>query len=162
MVLGCARGATLRLYAFRQAGGPCLVVDGLPGGPRACGRAPGERVPAAAGAIGGPAIVRRSPDAELELYGETSAAVRRVVLRYRLPAGRRGRRRATLIRADDAVALRAARIREPFGYFAGSVPPRARDVMAVALDASGEELGRLAFDRIARDMHPTVFIAGER
>ena len=47
-------------------------------------------------------------------------------------------------------------------YFAGSAPLRARDVMAVALGASGEELGRLGFDRIARDMHPTVFIAGER
>jgi hypothetical protein len=164
-VLGCGRtpaGTTVQLYSFRDAGGPCLNIAGLPGGTRACGRAPNERVPAAREAIGGGAIVRRPAGVELELYGETAANVRRVLLRYRLPQGRPGQRPATLIPVRDRAALRAARIRKPFGYFVGAVPPRAGQVSAVALDTSGKVLGQLGFDRLARDMHPTVFIAVEQ
>src|SRR5688572_4179697 len=54
-----AAGRELRLYSFQDAGGPCVVLAGLPGGTRGCGRAPSERVPASSAAIGGPAIVRR-------------------------------------------------------------------------------------------------------
>jgi hypothetical protein len=164
VLLGCARtpaGTMVRLYAIRQGGGPCLVIDGLPGGARGCGRAPSERVPPRTGAIADGAIVRRTPRAKLELYGETAATVRRVVLRYRVRGGRPRERPATLIRAEHSGSLRAARIREPFGYFLGAVPPRARKVFAVALDEAGEELGRLGFDRLARSMSPTAFIAAE-
>jgi hypothetical protein len=163
IVLGCTRtraGRVVTLYAFRQAEGPCLVIAGLPGGPRACGRAPSERVPATDAALGGPVVARRSPVARLEVYGETAPEVRVVVVRYRLPVGRSGEREATLIRAEDPTALRAARVPEPFGYFTGAVPAPASRVTAVALDASGEAIGRLGFDQVA-DLHPTVFIAVE-
>jgi hypothetical protein len=149
----------LQLFSFHDAGGPCLNIAGLPGGTRACGRAPSERLPPVPAAIGGGAIVRRSAGAALELYGETAPDVRRVVLRYRLPRIGPGETTATLIRVRDRAALRAAGIRAPFGYFVGVVRPRARRVSAVALDASGEPLGRLGFDRLIRSMHPTVFIA---
>jgi hypothetical protein len=164
ILLGSARtpsGTVIQLYSFRDGGGPCLNIAGLPGGTRACGRAPSERVPPVLEAIGGGAIVRRSAHAPLELYGETLHDVHRVVLRYRLPHGRPGRRSATLIRADDRDALRSAGIREPFGYFVGAVPPRARRVTAVALDRSARELGKIGFDRLARSMPPTVFISVE-
>jgi len=162
VVLGRAvtpAGTAIELYSFRDAAGPCLNLAGLPGGTRACGRAPSERVPPARRALGGGAIVRRSAGAPLELYGEARSNVRRVVLRYRLPQGGPGEREAILIRVTDRAALKAARIRRPFGYFVGAVPPRARRVTAVALDGSGDPAGRLGFDRIARSMHPTVFIA---
>lgn len=161
IVLGCGRtqrGTALQLYSFRDAGGPCLNITGLLGGTRACGRAPSERVPPGREAIGGGAIVRRSAAAPLELYGETAPNVRRVILRYQLPGGRPGHKPATLIRVTDRDALRAAGIRRPFGYFVGAVPPRARHVSAVALGSSRAVLGRLGFDRHARNMHPTVFI----
>jgi hypothetical protein len=164
IVLGCAKtpDATLvAVYSFRDAGGPCLNIAGLPGGTRACGRAPSEREPPSRAAIGGAAVVRRSPAAPLELYGETASNVRRVLVRYRL-RGRPGQRRASLILVHDRAALRAARIREPFGYFIGVVPPRAGQVFAVALDRSSHEVGRLGFDRLVREMHPTVFIATEK
>jgi hypothetical protein len=162
ILLGCGRargGTVVKIYSFRDAGGPCIVIEGLPGGARACGRAPSERVPAVRAAIGGPVIVRRSPNAALELYGETAPRTRRVLLRYRLPNGQPGERPALLIRASDPAALRAAGIRQPFGYFIGAVPPHARRVSAVALGRDGQALGRLEFDRLARGMHPTVFIA---
>jgi hypothetical protein len=165
VLLGCARtasGATVALYSWPDGSGPCLTITGLPGGPRQCGRAPSELGPPVTRAISGGVIVRRSPDAKLELYGATAANVRRVVLRYRLRCGAPGRRRATLIRVEDRDALRAAGIRKPFGYFIGAVPPRARHVLAVAVDASKKARGRLEFDRLARQMHPTVFLATGR
>lgn len=164
IVLGCGRsraGSALRLFSIKDEAGPCLGISGLPGGTRMCGRPPSEVVPPARDAIGGGAIVRRSAGAQLELYGETAPNVRRVLARYRLPHGRLGSRRATLIRVSDRAALRAAGIQRPFGYFVGAVPARARHVSAVALDASGKVLGHLGFDRLARDMHPTVFIGLE-
>jgi hypothetical protein len=165
IVLGCGRtraGNVVQLYSFRDAGGPCINIAGLPGGTRACGRAPSERVPPARVAIGGGEIVRRSARAALELYGETAPNVHRVLLRYRLPHGRPRHRPATLISVTDRAALTAAGIRMPFGYFVGGVPPRAREVSAAAHGRSGEVLGRLGFDRLARGMPPTVFIAGRR
>jgi len=165
IVLGCGRtraGTRFQLYSFRDAGGPCLNIVGLPGGTRACGRAPSERVPATTKAIGGGVIVRKSPHARLELYGETASNVRRVLLRYRLSHGRPDHRPATLVRVIDRTALDKARISEPFGYFVGAVPPRAAGVSALALDGAGEPLGRLGFDRLAGGTHPnTVFIASK-
>ncbi len=137
-------------------------LAGLPGGTRGCGRAPSERVPPSSAAIGGPAIVRRFAGAPLELYGETAPEVHRVVLRYRLPRGVSGRRPALLIRVSDRAALAAAGIRQPFGYFAGMVPGKARRVVAEAHGRSGAVLGRFAFDRLAAGMHPTVFIVSPR
>jgi hypothetical protein len=143
--LGTARG--IRLSAVQDDAGPCLLIRGLPGGTRACGRPPGRA------AIRGDAIVRRRAPAPLELYGAASAAVGHVVVRYRLPDGTRGQRRATLIRVDDRAALAKARIGRPFGYFLAAVPRRAGDITAVAPGATFD------FDGIARSMHPTVFIA---
>jgi hypothetical protein len=162
IVLGCARtraGGAVQLYSFQDAGGPCLNIAGLPGGTRACGRAPSERVPPVRVAIGGGAIVRRSAPAPLELYGETAPNVHRVLLGYRLPNGGQRQSPATLIRARDRAALREAGIRRPFGYFVGAVPRRARQISAVARGSAGKVLGRLGFDRLAQSMHPTVFIA---
>ena len=163
IVLGCGRTRdriALQLVSFRDDGGPCLTIAGLPGGTRACGRAPSERVPPARDAIGGGAIVRRSGRAQLELYGETAPGVSRVVMRYRRPDDQSVQRPTTLIRAENRAALRAAGIGEPFGYFVGVVPARARHVTAIAVDRSGEVLGSLGFDRLVRSMHPTVLIAG--
>lgn len=161
-LLGSARtpgGARIQLTAVWDAAGPCLHVDGLPGGPRGCGRAPSERVPPARAAIGGGVFAQRSPHAPLELYGETAPDVQRVVVRYRLHGDRAGARAATLIRASHAGALRRAGIRGPFGYFVAFAPPRAQDVIAEARDASGALLGRLRYDGIIRSLHPTAFIA---
>jgi hypothetical protein len=161
LVLACERtpaGTEIRLSSLRDDAGPCLTIDGLPGGTRACGRAPSELGPPSRAATGAGAIVRRAGGAPLELYGATAPAVRRVLLRYRLSGGRAGRRPATLMRVTDPGALRAAGIREPFGSFVGAVPRRAREVMAAAVDRSGEVLGRAAFDGFG-DMVTTVFIA---
>ncbi len=163
--MGCGEtdsGQEVQLYSVRDAGGPCIYIAGLPGGTRGCARAPRERVPPFRAAIGGPAIVRRPSRAPLELYGETAPAVDLLVLRYQLPDGDRARRPATLIRISDRSALRAAGIRRPFGYFVGTVPRQAKQVVAEARGGSGEVLGRFVFDRLAAGMHPTVFIANKQ
>ncbi len=165
VIIGCGQTSTgreVQLYSWKDTGGPCIFIAGLPGGTRACGRAPSERVPPARAAIGGSAIVRRSPGAPLELYGETAPDVGRVMLRYRPPGGPRAQSQATLIRIDDRSALRTAGISQPFGYFVGTVPPRAKQVVAVAYDRSRKGLGSFTFDRLAAGMHPTVFIATRR
>jgi hypothetical protein len=159
--LGRARtadGVTLRLSSIRDAGGPCLLVDGLPGGTRGCGRAPSERVPASSAAIDGDAFVRRRGEARMELYGATAPEAERVVVRFREPCGRRRRATATLIHAGDQGALARAGIRKPLGYFVSSVPREARRISAEARGRSGLVLGRTGFDRLVRGMHPTVFI----
>jgi hypothetical protein len=165
VVLGCGltrAGTRVQIYSFRDAGGPCLNIAGLPGGTRACGRAPSERVPAARNVIGGGVIVRRSPAGPLELYGETAPNVRRVLLTYRMPSTRPHQREATLVRVTHRTALNRARISHPFGYFVGAIPPRAIRVAAIALDGAGDPLGRLGFDRLGRSTRPnTVFIASE-
>lgn len=161
-VLGCGRtgdGTELELYGVRDAGGPCLSLAGLPGGTRACGRAPSGRVPEVRRAIGGPAFVQRSPRGPIEVYGETTANIRQVTVSYRLPDGPRHRKAATLIRASDRRALAKAGVRKPFGYFVGSVPPRAVEISAEARGCSGKVLARLAYDRLVGGMHPTVFIS---
>lgn len=165
VIVGCGEtegGQEVQLYSFRDAGGPCIYIAGLPGGTRGCGRAPSERVPPFRAAIGGPAIVRRPSAAPLELYGETSPAVDSLLLRYQLSDRGRARRPAVLIRISDRSALRAAGIRRPFGYFVGMVPRQAKQVVAEARGRSGEVLGRFAFDRLAARMHPTVFIANKQ
>lgn len=166
VALGCTqiRGPAqlVELYAVSDAAGPCIVVTGMPGGPRACGRAPGEREPAVERAISAGPIVRRSSRSPFEVYGETRADVGQVVLRYTLPRGGRGTSRATLVEAADAGALAAAGIREPFGYFVGQVPGDAQDVVAEASERSGRRLGAADFSGVMRSMHPTVFIAEER
>jgi hypothetical protein len=160
-VLGCGRmtaGQRLELWASRDDAGPCIVIVGLPGGPRACGRAPSERVPQAEKAIGGPAIVRRAPRAPIELYGETSPEIKHVIVHFRLGKDPPRQRRATLIRVEHRSALRRARIREPFGYFIGSVPSSAHDVVAKAFDSTGTERGQLEFDRVINSMAPRAFL----
>jgi hypothetical protein len=149
-------GATLRLSSVRDAGGPCLMIDGLPGGTRGCGRVPGERVPPARGPIGGAAIVRSG--GRIELYGETAPRVRGVRVCFRRGRGLRECRSASLIHARDRGALAAAGIRRPFGYFVGFVARRAKGIYAAALDRCGHVLGRIDFDRVVRGMHPTVFM----
>lgn len=155
---GAPDGRRIRIGAFRDAAGPCLVIFGLPAGPRQCGRAPSERIPPGP-TIGGAVIARITRESHLELYGETRPAVRRVTVRFRLPSGQRRRRTATIIRVEDRDALREAQIRKPFGYFAAFVPPQARKVVAVGRDADGVALGRLRYDPIVDSLHPHNFIA---
>lgn len=163
IALGCARARSgsrlIELYAFRDAGGPCIVIEGLPGGARACGRAPSERVPAVRRPIGGGVIVRRTRRSRVEIYGETTAVVKRIVLRYALPGAGLRTGRPTLIRVVSPFALSAAGISEPFGYFVGSVPAGSRRVVAEARDRFGRRLGNAHFSRLIRDMPPRVFIA---
>lgn len=163
--MGCGltrHGEAVELFAIRDAGGPCLMIAGLPGGTRGCGRAPSERVPPGRTSIDGPAIVRRFKGAPLELYGETQPNVRRVIVRYRHRERGLGQRNATLIRATDRAALRQAGVREPFGYFVGTLPPSATKAIAEARDESDRVLDRLRYDGLLRGMHPTVFISTPR
>ena len=167
IALGCRRvegpARLLELFAVNDAGGPCIVITGLPDGPRACARAPGERVPAVRRHISAGPIVRRSIRSGVEVYGETSAEVDRVLLRYRLPGGRRATTRATLIEADSAAARAAAGIDEPFAVFVGQIPSRARHVVAEGQDRSGHTLGRAQFSGLMRDGRATTaFVAESR
>ena len=152
-------GGRLELHARHDLGGPCIVIRGLPGGPRACGRAPSERVPPVRRPISRGPIVRRSAGGPVELYGETGPRVTRVTIRY---IGRRYRERtvqATLARATNRRALSAARIRRPFGYFVATVPGNARRAWADARNASGDLLGSADFSRLLADAHPmTAFL----
>ena len=107
-------------------------------------------------------VVRRTRTSRVEIYGETTAAVRRIVLRYGLPGARPRTARPTLIRVVSPVALDAAGISEPFGYFVGSVPAGSRRVVAEARDRFGRRLGIAHFSRLIRDMPPRVFIAEPR
>ena len=87
----------------------------------------------------------------------------RVLVRYRLPGGRRATTRTALIQADSAAARAAAGIDEPFGVFAGWVPARAFDLVAEGKDRSGRTLGRAGFSRLMRGGRATtVFIAEPR
>lgn len=163
-VLGCSQtgdGRALELYGVADASGagPCLGLAGLPGGTRACGRAPSERVPEVRRALGGPQFVRRFPRGRIEVYGETTAKVDRVSVSYRLRGGGLRRRAATLIQARNPEALAKAGVRKPFGYFVGLVPPRARQITAEARDYSGKILARFGYDAAVRSWNPTVFIA---
>jgi hypothetical protein len=133
----------------------------MPGGPRACGRPPSERQPAPAAALTGPAIVQRSGDAPIEIYGEAAARVTRVAIRYR-QSGTRRTAPATLVRLQDRGALDAAGIERPFGYFVGSVPASATNVVAEGRSANGRSIGRLAFGPTIESMPPTAFIAVAR
>jgi len=156
-------GGRLELHASPDAGGPCIVIRGLPGGPRACGRAPSERVPQEHRSISPGPIVRRSARSPVELYGETGPRVAQVIIRY---AGGRRRERivyATLARATDRRALSAARIRQPFGYFVATVPGTVRRAWADARTGSGEPLGSADFSKQLADGHPTtVFLRRAR
>lgn len=155
LMIGCGRalgGRPIQLLATSPGGGgagPCLRIVGLPGGARGCGYAPSERGPPVTEAIGGEQTVRRGPRGPLEVYGETTAAVSSITLSYRLPSGRIRHKRAALIRVRDRATLRAARIREPFGYFVGGVPARTSNVSAEARSRSGKVLERFGFDRLA-------------
>jgi hypothetical protein len=149
-------GGRLELHAVQDAGGPCIVIRGLAGGPRACGRAPSERVPAVHRPVSAGPIVRRSADSPVELYGETGPRVTQVIVRY-TGSGRRERTvRATLARATDPRSLAAARIRRPFGYFVATVPGTTRRAWADARSASGHLLGTADFSRLLADRHPTT------
>ena len=162
IVLACGRttgGSQIELYALAgDHGVACINIAGLPGGTRACGVAPSDRVPRPRTHLIGDAVVQRSPGAPLELYGAAAPDVQSVVLRFQSPRRRPGQRAATLIRARDRGALKAARIERPFGYFLGSVPDGAEQIWADARDGAGRVVGRFDFDPL-RSMHPTVFIA---
>ncbi len=164
LIIGCGRalgGRPIQILATSPGSGgagPCLRIVGLPGGTRGCGYAPSERVPPVTEAIGGEAAVRRGPGRPLELYGETTAAVSRITLSYRLPNGCTRHKRATLIRVRDRATLRAAKIRKPFGYFVAAVPAHARDVSAEARTRSGAVLDRSSFDRLAGNKLTDYFI----
>ena len=163
IVLACGKapdGRRIEIRSWPDAGGPCLTIIGLPAGPRQCGRTPSESIPPRP-AMTADAIVRITPTSRLELYGEARSAVRRVVVHFRLPGGNRLRRSAAIVRAGDAAALRAAQIREPFGYFIAFVPGMARHVVATGHDAQGAVVGRVRYDPIVDSLHPHNFIARE-
>jgi hypothetical protein len=151
-------GGRLTLDTLRDdsGAGPCLVIHGLPGGPRACARAPSERVPAVRRPVSAGPIVRATRRAPVELYGETGPRVRQVVVRYTGPW--RGERMvyATLLRAHDRFALALARIRRPFGVFYARIPPTARRAWADALTGQGHRLGTADFSRMLRAPGPSV------
>jgi len=155
LIIGCGRalgGRPIQLLATSPGSGgagPCLRIVGLPGGARGCGYAPSERGPPGTEAIGGEQTGHRGPQSPLELYGETTAAVSSITLSYRLPSGCIRHKRAALIRVRDRATLRAARIREPFGYFVGGVPTHTSNVSAEARSKSGKVLERFSFDRLA-------------
>ena len=154
-------GGLLELHASHDAGGPCIVIRGLPGGPRACGRAPSERVPRERRPVSAGPIVKRSARGPVELYGETRARVARVTIRYIGSHCVERTVRATLARATDRRALSAARIREPFGYFVATVPGTVRRAWADARTASGDLLGSADFSTLLADRRPTtVFLQG--
>jgi hypothetical protein len=153
-------GTRIVLDARPDAAGPCIAIRGLPGGERACGRAPSERGPPAQAPISGPAYVQRSPDSRIELYGEAAAEVSEVVVNYRI-AGRARRSRTALIPVRDSGALRAAGIGEPFGYFVAFIPARARRPVVEARDGRAT-VGRQSFGAILKSMSAEAFIAAAR
>lgn len=162
-MIGCGRvlGTPVQLLATApgdSGAGPCLRIVGLPGGARGCGYAPSERVPAATEGISGEATVRRGPGQRLELYGETTGAVRRVSVSYRLPSGSDQSKPASLIRVRGLRTLRSADIRKPFGYFVAAVPARASYVSATARNGSGAPLDRFNFDRLAAGRPTDSFV----
>jgi hypothetical protein len=149
-------GGRLTLHSVRDAAGPCLVIRGLPGGPRACARAPSERVPAVHRPVSRGPIVRLSRHSPAELYGETGPGVDRVIVRYGVP-GRSGQTvRAMLLRARDPLRLAFARIRRPFGVYYARIPGQARRAHAVALDSRGRRLGSADFSKLLRSRGPFV------
>jgi hypothetical protein len=149
-------GGRLELHVLRDAGGPCIVIRGLPGGPRACGRAPSERVPQVRRQISAGPIVRRSAGSPVELYGETGPRVAEVIIRYAGPRGCERTAHATLARALDPLALSEARIRRPFGYFVAKVPGSVRRAWADARTRSGDLLGSADFSKLLADGRPTT------
>jgi hypothetical protein len=152
-------GGRLELRVREDAGGPCIVIRGLPGGPRACGRAPSERVPEVRRPISAGPIVRPSAGSAVELYGETGPRVAHVSIRYTGPRGCERTVHATLARATDRRSLSVARIRRPFGYFVATVPGSARRAWADARTRSGRLLGSADFSKRLADKRPTtVFI----
>ena len=152
VVLGCGRAPDGTRIELVARNGSCLILQGLPGGERGCGVAPGRGEPA----LRNPYFVQRRPRGRIELYGETRGDVRRVVVRYR--DRRRVRTRgATLIEAHETQALRAAHISRPFGYFVAFVPAAARDIVVEGHDTA-RRLGSLRFAPILRSLHPRVFI----
>lgn len=116
-------------------------------------------MPAAHRPISGGVIVRRTRRSRVEIYGETRVDVEQIVLRYAFPGVGSRTTRATLIRAVSPLALEAAGIGEPFGYFVGTVPAGSRRVVAEARDRFGRRLGNAHFSGLIRDMPPRVFIA---
>jgi hypothetical protein len=152
-------GGQLELHVRQDAGGPCIVIRGLAGGPRACGRAPSERLPEVRRAISAGPIVRRSKGSPIELYGETGPRVAGVIIRYVSPRERERTVHATLARVTDRRALAAGQIRRPFGYFVGTVPGGVRSASAAARSASGEPLGTADFSPLIADgLATTVFL----
>jgi hypothetical protein len=156
--LADGRRVVLRSFGAGTEVGPCLTLVGLDQYKRQCGRAPSERVPSHAGdsILAGP-IAQLRPDAPFEVYGETSADVVRVLLRFNVNASTR-QQRAVLMRVLDAETLVSAGIRQPFGYFLAELPPDAWKIRATAFDSEGDEIGSDDYDEF-RDLHPRSFIA---
>lgn len=147
---------TLDTVQDGSGAGPCLVIRGLPRGPRACARAPSERVPAVHRPVSAGPFVRVSRHAPVELYGETGPRVEQVIVRYAGPW--RGERMtyATLLRVHDPLVLSAEGIRRPFGVYYARIPARARRAWADAYTDRGFRLGTADFSRMLRSRRPYV------
>jgi hypothetical protein len=156
--LADGRRVVLRSFGAGSETGPCLTLLGLDRYKRQCGRAPSERVPSQAREpiLAGP-TAQLTPDAPLEVYGETSPDVVRVILRY-TTHGSAKEQPGVLMRVSDADTLASAGIREPFGYFLAELPSDASNVTATVFDSDGAEIGSDNYEQF-RDLHPQAFIA---
>ncbi|MEJ7891330.1 MAG: hypothetical protein WKF94_01640 [Solirubrobacteraceae bacterium] len=137
--------------------GLCLVLSGLDEYDRQCGVAPSERVPESRRVLFTGPIAQRGRHAPLEVYGETSATVDDVRIRYSY-GGRRYAHLATMLYATDRNALRQAGIARPFNYFVAELPAQARRVTATALDRRSRPIARDDY-RDFHDLERKVFIA---
>jgi hypothetical protein len=153
-------GRQIQIRSWLDADASCLRIIGLPHGPRECGLPPSETIPPRP-ALGADAIVQITPKSRLELYGATRPEVKRVDVNFRHPSGCPELRSAAIIRVDDRDALRAAHIREPFGYFIAFVPGNAREITAIGRGTGGAVVRRVRFDPIVDSLHPHSFIARE-
>jgi hypothetical protein len=147
-----ADGRYITLRWTRDAAGACLEIVGIDDWTRACGRPPSAREDLVAGPT-----AQRSPTAPREVYGVTSAAVDRVVVRYSV-GGQRLRADAVLLRAESPLQLRRAGIASPFGYYLALLPADASHVTAVALGASGKRRSKGGY-RAFRDLDPHAFLS---
>lgn len=173
---GFERGSTVRLSSATlgdgrrivlgsQGGGSevgaCLRIAGLDDRLRMCGRAPSEVEPSKVGRaiVAGP-IAQASEEAALEVFGTTSPAVERVVLRYADDGGPRSVE-ATLLRVNDRDGLRRASIDRPFGYFIAELPADTEpdEVRAVAFDSGGAVMGAQGYGNY-EDLPRRSFISG--
>ena len=142
-------GRVIRLRAFRDDAGACLLILGIDAHTRGCGRVPQERDPSSGPSMVADAIVRREGADHDEIFIATSARVARVRLRVR--GAPLAPDQSLLLRADDVGALDRAGITSgPFGYFVAEVPRAAGRIRALAFDARGNRIGAVELHHLSK------------